>query len=70
MIHRRLSNPEQHYGVNVNFDRTHVLLQLGDESDQVRVRLTPDEVDEIIAELQKKKKEITVNLVRSETKQP
>lgn len=59
MIHRRLSgHPEQHYGVNTNFDKTHVLLQLGDDSGQVRVRLTADEVDEVIAELQKRKQEL------------
>lgn len=59
MIHKRLSaKPDTHYGTNVNHDRTHVLLQLGDEMEQVRVRLTPEEVDQVIADLQKRKEEL------------
>ena len=60
MIHIRLSaKPDTHYGTNTNCDKTHVLLQLGDEMDQVRVRLTVEEVDRLIADLQKRKEELT-----------
>ena len=59
MIHKKLSvNPEHHYGTNTNFEKTHVLLQLGDDREQVRVRLTPEEVDQVIADLKKRKEEL------------
>jgi hypothetical protein len=59
MIHHPLTtNKDQHYGVNINHDKTRVLLQLGDAIEQVRVQLTPEEVDCIIANLQLRKAEI------------
>lgn len=59
MIHKKLSaKPDTHYGININVDRTHVLLQLGDEMDQVRIRLTYEEVDKLIKDLQRCQKEI------------
>lgn len=59
MLHNKLSTkPSQYFGVNINFDRTHVLLQLGDEGEQVRVMLTSEEVDRIIEDLKKRKSEI------------
>ncbi len=62
MIHHTLStNSDQHYGVNVNCEKTHVLLQLGDELEQVRVQLTADEVDQIIIHLQIRRDEIRLN---------
>lgn len=60
MIHRKLStNPDQHYGVSINTYGEKVLLQLGDQMEQVRVQLTPKEVDELISELLEKKKKIS-----------
>lgn len=60
MIHHTLLiNDEQHYGVNVNHDKSCVLLQLGDGLEQVRVQLTGSEVDKIVFLLLQKKKEIT-----------
>lgn len=54
MIHKKLSaKHDTHFGTNVNCERTHVLLQLGDGMDQVRVRLTVKEVNQLIADLQK-----------------
>ena len=59
MIHHILKgDKQQHYGINVNADKTHVLLQLGDKMDQIRVKLTPEEVDQIIANLKIRKEEI------------
>lgn len=56
MIHKHLSaSLELHYGASVSHERTHVLLQLGNGMDQVRVRLTSDEVDELIADLERNK---------------
>jgi hypothetical protein len=52
MVHKQLSaKPDTHYGTSINYDKTHVLLQLGDEIDQVRVRLTASEVDQLITDL-------------------
>ena len=49
MIHHTLkTNSEQHYGINVNYDKTCVLLQLGDGLEQVRVQLTEGEVDKVV----------------------
>lgn len=59
MIHHTLkANNNQHYGINVNYDKTCVLLQLGDGFDQIRVQLTANEVDKIISHLQQKKEEL------------
>jgi hypothetical protein len=59
MIHHTLTtNSEQHYGVNVNHDKSRVLLQLGDGMEQVRVQLTANEVDQIISHLQQRRDEI------------
>jgi len=59
MIHHRLAtNNEQHFGVNVNHEKTRVLLQLGDGMEQVRVQLTADEVDQVITHLQQRREEI------------
>jgi hypothetical protein len=61
MLHKKLSSvgpfgkPNYYYGVNLNHDHTRVLLQLGDDHDQVRVQLTPEEIDKICAELNQKK---------------
>ena len=54
MIHHTLkTNSDQHYGVNVNHDKSCVLLQLGEGFEQVRVQLTANEVDKIILIIQK-----------------
>jgi hypothetical protein len=59
MIHKNLSaKPDTHYGTNINHDKTCVLLQLGDGMEQVRVRLTAEEVDRIITDLQNRKEEL------------
>lgn len=60
MIHHTLkTNSDQHYGVNVNHDKSCVLLQLGEGFEQVRVQLTANEVDKIISNLQQKKEELS-----------
>lgn len=41
------------YGVNQNCSKDHVLVQLQDEEDQVRLALTPDEARDLIEKLQK-----------------
>ena len=58
MIHKSLKAGTQYYGVNTNHDKTHVLLVTGSRMDQVRVMLTPDEVDQIIEDLQGCKEKI------------
>lgn len=59
MIHKKLSaKPDTYYGTSINTNKTHVLLQLGDEMDQVRTRLTYEEVDQLIKDLQRYQKEI------------
>jgi hypothetical protein len=53
MIHKKLSSkPDTHYGTNINADKSHILLQLGDGLDQVRVKLTEKEVNQIIHNLE------------------
>lgn len=51
---------EGSFGVNINCDKTHVLLQLTDNIDksQTRIRLTSDEVDVLIKDLQKYQSQI------------
>lgn len=59
MIHRSLSSKDS-YGVKINADRTHVLLQLNnsENGDQVRVGLTSYEVDDIVSLLLEEREEI------------
>jgi hypothetical protein len=49
---------DTHFGTGVNSDLGCVLLQLGDGLDQVRVRLTPQEVDRLVGDLLGRKLEI------------
>jgi len=59
MKHTTLSaDSDTHYGVGWNSDKTHVLLQLGEGFDQVRVRLTTEEVDRLINGLQRCKNKL------------
>lgn len=52
MLHRQIrSNPNAHYAVSINSEYTAILLQLGDDGDQVRLALTFEEADDIIAYL-------------------
>jgi hypothetical protein len=59
MLHRKLQNEENaHYGVSVTVDKDYVLLQLGKEGDQVRVKLDIDEVVSLIELLTDKVEEV------------
>lgn len=59
MLHRELQNEgNAHYGVSVTIDKDYVLLQLGKEVDQVRVKLDIDEVASLIKLLTDKAEEV------------
>jgi hypothetical protein len=59
MIHFQLSaNPDTHYGTGINSSSNYILLQLGEKMDQIRVRLTIEEVDRLISHLEKRKEEL------------
>lgn len=59
MIHKKLSaKPSTHYGTGLNSSSMYVLLQLGDELDQVRVCLTIEEVDRLIKDLQRERESL------------
>ena len=58
MISKKLSTPGHYIGTNVNYDRTHVLLQTGDDTSQTRIRLTIAEVDKLIIELENRKNQL------------
>lgn len=45
-------------GVNSNFDKTHVLLQLTKDEDQIRMKLTPKETLDLIKRLKSHLKEL------------
>lgn len=52
MLHIKLEHG-CYYGVSQNCHKTHVLLQLGDEFDQVRVPFTPQKTKELIKMLER-----------------
>lgn len=58
MYHHSLSLHAGHYAVNYNSDRDGILVQLMDDWGQVRVVMTPEEVDHFIELLQRAKREI------------
>lgn len=47
-------------GVNSNYDKTHVLLQLTKDEDQIRMKLTPKETLDLIKRLAKHLKELGI----------
>jgi len=49
---------KDYFGVSVNCDKTHVLLQVTDKDSQARIKLTSFEVDTLIKDLQKYKSQI------------
>lgn len=58
MISRKLSSPGTYFGTNINCEHTHVLLQIGDEDSQTRIKLTPEEVDKVIISLETRRNEL------------
>ena len=62
MIHTKLSTKDgDYYGVGINCFKDSVLLLLGDTYEQVGVRLTKEEVDQIVEKLLLNKKKIIEN---------
>lgn len=62
MISKKLSTPGHYIGTNVNYDRTHVLLQIGDDTSQTRIRLTIAEVDKLLIELETRKNQLIYDI--------
>lgn len=50
-------------GVNSNYDKTHVLLQLTKEKEQIRINLTPKETLELIKRLAQHLEELELRTV-------
>jgi predicted flavoprotein YhiN len=67
MRHQKLESKDG-FGININAPRTHVLLQLNEKEtgNQIRVRLTSDEVDDIIEQLKECKGKIKCSIAYCE----
>lgn len=53
MIHCKLQyDKNAHYGVAINSEKTHLLLQVGNDIDQIRVLLNLREVESLISKLE------------------
>ena len=53
MIHCKLQHDKNtHYGVSMNCEENHLLLQIGDNTNQIRVLLNLREVESLISKLE------------------
>lgn len=60
MNHNQIQqDADSHWAVSLNWDNTHVLIQLGDRYSEVRLALTPDEARRVIEALQASETEVS-----------